>query len=777
MLQSRYHRRRQAQNKADSEDEIEHSDSSSGSADLAESSGSSVESEGEMSGDEGETQAEPAPAEEDDQVGAIRGTDSWGSPPKAVDKDLSWVADSKPDAHASQSWQEKAASFKAEDAKDTSSNQDETWGRPDKKNSGFGGPGEQWKNRQASDSPRRGRGSAPKPVRGARGGSRGTHSQFSHRPYMPDSTGKPRGGGKPNRGRGGRGAGHTWSNRDSATSWDKPSATESSPQAADSWGVIPQADIKLDGESTWGASDSTSAQNTPEWNSVPEKATKSNDDGWGEPAKAENETKWDQSEAADNWNDQPTKLERSSDKQPSNDGESSPSNVASQRRMNARREYRKKLEEDPSFVPHLGEFWSHDDRFRDEEMKNTNDRGRGRGGFRGRGRGRGGADVAGRSSPAFSAAIDTRTKWNHDGYESLLRIEERDEQRRRDRLERMDRQTEEGQGRSSDSGFSQQRGRGRGFRGGRGRGTRGGSSSRQSPVVRSSSRPSDEEKVTSQEESSLTAELDALRIQEKDNDSQSTSKKKVIKDKSSNSAQTDSNNAGNGDEDSDVEIILETPAWQSEQVLGIPTPKSTGSEKSLAGEESAEASTSHNGLVDNPDNDQVKSPNSNWGTPDPKLLDKAATWQQQPEFPTQSNEHQYPTHNMLSPNAVQFVPMTTMGGSSHNMMPMQAMYAVPMNMTGSREGVPGPVMYAPMMNSQQNMFEANGMFYYGYDPSQISQMPQMPMYTPVMYYPQSSAPQENDRAYSSPKWSNSRKYTQQDRSRGKQNASGHHNQQ
>ncbi|KAG2182311.1 hypothetical protein INT43_007238 [Umbelopsis isabellina] len=773
MLQSRYHRRKQVRDTAESDAEAEHSDSSSGSADLAESSGSSVESEGEMSGDEGEEQPDSVPAGKGDQHEAIGGADSWGSPPKAIDNDLSWGAASKPETDTSQSWQETAAAFKAEDVKDTPSKQDDARGGSDKRNTGFGGSNEKWKNRQTSDGARRGRGSAPRPARGVRGGprggGRGAHSQPSDRPYMPEFAGKPRGGGRPNRGRGGRGAGHTWSNRDesnpnahSTASWDKPSATKSSLQKPDSWETVPQTETKLDSDSTWGA---------PE----PVPANKSNDDGWGEAAKAEDEKKSELSESTDNWTDPAAKLDQSSDMQPSNDSEASPTNEASQRRVNARREYRKKLEEDPSFVPHLGEFWSHDDRFRDEEMKNTNDRGRGRGGFRGRGRGRGGADVAGRSSPAFAATTDTRSKWNHDGYESLLKTEERDEQRRRDRLERMDRKPEDGLGRFFDNGSGPQRGRGRGFRGGRGRGGRGGSSSRQSPGINPPSQSIAEVKSTSQE-MSLTADLDALRIQEKGNGSQSTSRKKAIKDKSANNTQTDSNNADNADEDSDVEIILEAPTWQSEQVLGIPTPKSTGSEKSSTGEDAAEASTSQNGVAAKSDNDGVKSPNSNWGTTDPELMDKAASWQQHPEFSTQSNEHQYPTHNMLSPNAVQFVPMTTMGGSPHNMMPMQPMYAVPMNMSGSREGTPGPIMYAPMMNSQQNMFEANGMFYYGYDPSQMSQMSQMPMYTPVMYYPQSSAPQENERAYSSPKWNNSRKYTQQDRSRGKQNTSSHHSQ-
>ncbi|OZJ03085.1 hypothetical protein BZG36_03903 [Bifiguratus adelaidae] len=54
-----------------------------------------------------------------------------------------------------------------------------------------------------------------------------------------------------------------------------------------------------------------------------------------------------------------------------------------EKRAAERREYRRKLVEDPSFVPHLGEFWGHDDRFRSAGLKNKSRRG----GFRGRGRG------------------------------------------------------------------------------------------------------------------------------------------------------------------------------------------------------------------------------------------------------------------------------------------------------------------------------------------------------------------------------------------------------
>ncbi len=44
-----------------------------------------------------------------------------------------------------------------------------------------------------------------------------------------------------------------------------------------------------------------------------------------------------------------------------------------QKKVLARQEYRKKLAEDPAFVPHLGEFWGHDDRFIKDELKNDFD--------------------------------------------------------------------------------------------------------------------------------------------------------------------------------------------------------------------------------------------------------------------------------------------------------------------------------------------------------------------------------------------------------------------
>lgn len=44
-----------------------------------------------------------------------------------------------------------------------------------------------------------------------------------------------------------------------------------------------------------------------------------------------------------------------------------------QKKVLARQEYRKKLAEDPAFVPHLGEFWGHDDRFIKDELRDDFD--------------------------------------------------------------------------------------------------------------------------------------------------------------------------------------------------------------------------------------------------------------------------------------------------------------------------------------------------------------------------------------------------------------------
>ncbi|RKP11080.1 hypothetical protein THASP1DRAFT_27115 [Thamnocephalis sphaerospora] len=88
------------------------------------------------------------------------------------------------------------------------------------------------------------------------------------------------------------------------------------------------------------------------------------------------------------------------------------SETAFERRQRQRDTYRQRLAEDPSFVPHIGEFWSHDDRFMPAGLRNRRP---GRGGFRGRGasmrgapmrgtpRGRGGFGPRGRGGMPLAA--------------------------------------------------------------------------------------------------------------------------------------------------------------------------------------------------------------------------------------------------------------------------------------------------------------------------------------------------------------------------------------
>ena len=120
--------------------------------------------------------------------------------------------------------------------------------------------------------------------------------------------------------------------------------------------------------------------------------------------------------------------------------------------QSARQAYQQRLETDPSYVPTVGEFWGHDDRLLDKDLRSLSGwwrgrwqgRGRGRGSFdRGfiRGRGRG-ASFAG-PGPALLVTqsedgLATQEKppaelprvdrpWTHDGFEEMKK---RDEKRR-----------------------------------------------------------------------------------------------------------------------------------------------------------------------------------------------------------------------------------------------------------------------------------------------------------------------------------------------------------
>ncbi|KAG9000199.1 hypothetical protein FRB94_005643 [Tulasnella sp. JGI-2019a] len=89
----------------------------------------------------------------------------------------------------------------------------------------------------------------------------------------------------------------------------------------------------------------------------------------------------------------------------------------------AREIYLAKLKDDPAYTPRVGQFWGHDDRLMDKELRGMSDwwrgrwTGRGRGGFAGRG-GRGGrGGVASDRGGGTSEPM----RWDHDGYEELLK--------------------------------------------------------------------------------------------------------------------------------------------------------------------------------------------------------------------------------------------------------------------------------------------------------------------------------------------------------------------
>ncbi|KAJ7639229.1 hypothetical protein FB45DRAFT_905026 [Roridomyces roridus] len=104
------------------------------------------------------------------------------------------------------------------------------------------------------------------------------------------------------------------------------------------------------------------------------------------------------------------------------------------RSQSARQAYQTRLDSDPSFVPVVGEFWGHDDRLLDKNLRSLSGWwrgrwGRGRGGvFPPRGRGRGGAFATppvarpADAEPVPESPMD-RT-WTHDGFEEMRRREE-----------------------------------------------------------------------------------------------------------------------------------------------------------------------------------------------------------------------------------------------------------------------------------------------------------------------------------------------------------------
>lgn len=97
--------------------------------------------------------------------------------------------------------------------------------------------------------------------------------------------------------------------------------------------------------------------------------------------------------------------------------------------QSARQAYQQRLDNDPSYVPTVGEFWGHDDRLMDKNLRSLSGWWRGRWQGRGRGfamRGRGG--FSSRPLRPGSDNQDTspvEKNWTHDGFEELKKNEER----------------------------------------------------------------------------------------------------------------------------------------------------------------------------------------------------------------------------------------------------------------------------------------------------------------------------------------------------------------
>lgn len=102
--------------------------------------------------------------------------------------------------------------------------------------------------------------------------------------------------------------------------------------------------------------------------------------------------------------------------------------------VTARQTYLQKLNSDPSFIPRVGQFWGHDDRLLEKDLRGMSDWWRGRWMSRGRGgtRGSRGTTHRGRGinagpsgepdadAPESTLPIDAQ-KWTHDGFEELLK--------------------------------------------------------------------------------------------------------------------------------------------------------------------------------------------------------------------------------------------------------------------------------------------------------------------------------------------------------------------
>ena len=101
--------------------------------------------------------------------------------------------------------------------------------------------------------------------------------------------------------------------------------------------------------------------------------------------------------------------------------------------VSARQAYLQRLEADPSYTPRVGEFWSHDERLLDKDLRSLSGWWRGR--WRGRGRGGFGTGWAGRRpggrfsgreqwGVASESNDPTDQDWRHDGYEEIEQAKE-----------------------------------------------------------------------------------------------------------------------------------------------------------------------------------------------------------------------------------------------------------------------------------------------------------------------------------------------------------------
>ncbi|KAL0580725.1 hypothetical protein V5O48_001283 [Marasmius crinis-equi] len=104
--------------------------------------------------------------------------------------------------------------------------------------------------------------------------------------------------------------------------------------------------------------------------------------------------------------------------------------------QSARQAYQQKLESDPSYIPTVGEFWGHDDRLLDKDLRSLSGWWRGR--WQGRGRGRGfmrgkigfqtSFRVQNEEEEGDSEAHEVppvERAWTHDGFEEMKRNEDR----------------------------------------------------------------------------------------------------------------------------------------------------------------------------------------------------------------------------------------------------------------------------------------------------------------------------------------------------------------